>query len=288
MKLTPTQQIAAACLLWSIAALSRKLVLVSISPFFLNFLNCIFGVIIVAIASKTNFVQLLIKFSQNKTLFTINSIFGITIGISLSYYSIERIDLSLYGLLVKIQPIFVIILAYIFLKEKIVLNKIPYMACAILSSFLISYNDGIDLTEVKLIGIIAAILTALSFSISTITGKALMQKDITPDQTTIIRFFLGAFLLTPALFFEPLIKTEFLNLQTTLWLFLGIICSASAFILYYKSLKHLGAIKATILELLMPIFTVSMGVIFLNETLSILQVAASILLVLSIVKLELS
>ncbi len=287
MKVTPTQQVTAACLLWSFAALTRKLVLVSISPFLLNYLNCIFGILIVVTATRSNLKQLLKVFSENKFLLILNSIFGVTIGISLCYYSIERIDLSLNGLLVKVQPIFVIIIAYYFLKEKITVKKVPYIFLAILSSFLISYNDGLDINYLKITGIIAAILTALSFSISTTTGKALITKDIAPDQITIIRFFLGAIFLTPMLFVEPLIKTQKMELTTYLWLFSGILSSSAAFILYYKSLKYLDAIRVTIIELLMPIFTVTMGILFLNETLSSIQIAASFLLLLSIVKLEL-
>jgi drug/metabolite transporter (DMT)-like permease len=86
---------------------------------------------------------------------------------------------------------------------------------------------------------------------------------------------------------EPLVKTEHLDFKTIFYLGAGIICNAIAFIVYYKGLKYTNAIKATILELIMPVFTVVFGYIFLGETLSALQVAASILLLLSIVNLEL-
>jgi drug/metabolite transporter (DMT)-like permease len=178
MKITSTQQVALASLLWAFSALTRKLVLVSISPFLLNYLNCIFAIILVAVFSRTNLKELPRLFLENKLLFFLNSFFGVTLGLSFAYYSLERIDLSLYGLLVKLQPIFVILLACIFLKEKIAANKIPLIIIAIISSFLISYNSELNFKTAQILGMIAAILTALTISISTITGKALIQKNL--------------------------------------------------------------------------------------------------------------
>ena len=209
-------------------------------------------------------------------------------GLSFAYYSLERIELGLYGLLVKLQPIFVIMLAYLFLSEKISTKKIPIILAALLSSFFLAYDveQGIELNWDKLSGIIAALLTAFCLSVSTISGKALITKNLTPNQTTIIRFFLGAVFLIPALFIEPLIKTINIDLKTIFWLFLGILCNAYAFILYYKGLKDLEAVEATIIELIMPILSVILGCLFLGESLSILQIAASIALMLCIVQLQ--
>lgn len=286
MKISPSLQVATACLLWAFSALTRKLVLVSISPILLNLLNALFAIILVSAYSKPNFTKLFKIFTENKLLFILNSFFGVTLGLSFAYFSLERIDLSLYGLLIKLQPVFVILLAYFFLNEKLSIKKIPWIIMAIISSFLLSYSEDLIFSNDKLLGIAAAILTALSLSISTITGKALITKGLTPDQTTIIRFFLGGILLTPALLLEPLVKTEAIPLTIIALLGFGILCNVFAFILYYKGLKNLEAVKATILELIMPVLTVFFGFAFLGETLTGLQILASMLLLCCILKLE--
>jgi drug/metabolite transporter (DMT)-like permease len=49
---------------------------------------------------------------------------------------------------------------------------------------------------------------------------------------------------------------------------LAVLCTAAAYILYYRLLAHVGAAKASTVTLLVPLFAVVWGAVFLSETLT--------------------
>ncbi|HHY64716.1 MAG TPA: DMT family transporter, partial [Clostridiaceae bacterium] len=68
--------------------------------------------------------------------------------------------------------------------------------------------------------------------------------------------------------------TSILNL-----LFLGVFCSALAYVFYLGGIKILGPVLPSSLLNLIPVVTIIAGVVFLNETLSVYQAAGSILII---------
>ena len=204
---------------------------------------------------------------------------------SLAYLSIELIDLSLYGLLIKLQIVFVIIIARFFLNEKINKATIPYIIVAFCSAVILSMKEITSFNNTNIIGVLAAILTAFCLSISTTSGKYLISKGISPNQTTIIRFALGAILTLPVLPFLNLVDYSSLNIEILFWLSIGILTNICGFTLYYQGLKNIEVITASLIELTMPIFTAILGILFLFESLTILELLASAVLLYSVYKL---
>jgi drug/metabolite transporter (DMT)-like permease len=49
---------------------------------------------------------------------------------------------------------------------------------------------------------------------------------------------------------------------------LAVLCTAAAYILYYRLIAHVGAAKASTVTLLVPLFAVVWGAVFLSETLT--------------------
>ncbi len=283
MKISPSLKVTLACLCWSVSALSRKFVLIGLSPLFLNFINSIFVALIVFIFSKHR--NNLKVFRENYKFFLINALSGVTFGMSLAYLALEFIDLSLYGLLIKLQLVFVILIAKFFLNEKIKKETIPYILIAFVSAITLSAKEITSFNNTELIGVVASVLTAFCLSISTTSGKYLISKGIDPNQTTMIRFALGALLLTPVLPFFNLIDYSALSFNVVFWLAIGVITNTLGFTLYYRGLKNLEVITTSLIELIMPIFTTLLGILFLSETLSIQEVIASLVLLSCIYKL---
>ncbi len=289
--MNPSLQISLACLFWSISALSRKFVFISLSPIFLNFINAVFVALIVFYIKKfkspknTSYAQSFKIFKDNYKFFLINALSGVTFGMSLAYLSLELIDLSLYGLLIKLQIVFVIMIARFFLNEKINKTTIPYIVIAFCSAIILSMKEITSFDNADITGVIAAILTALCLSISTTSGKYLISKGVDPNQTTIIRFALGAILTVPILPFFNLIDYSSLNMEVIFWLSIGILTNICGFTLYYQGLKNIEVITASLIELTMPIFTALLGILFLSESLTILEFLASVVLLYSIYKL---
>ena len=291
--MNPSLQVILACLFWSISIFSRKFILISLSPIFLNFVNSLFVALLVLYFSnyqkrgdkESSLVSSLKVFRENHKLFLINALSGVTFALSLACISVELIDLSLYGLLIKLQLVFVIIIARLFLNERINKTTIPYMIVAIISAIILSIKEITSFNNSELIGVITAVLTAFFISISTVSGKYLVSKKIEPNQITTIRFALGAILIIPILPFINLIDYSNLDTKVLFWLFIGIITNAIAFIIYYRALKNIEVITASLIELTLPIFTALLGILFLSETLTLLETLASAILLYSVYKL---
>ena len=54
-------------------------------------------------------------------------------------------------------------------------------------------------------------------------------------------------------------------------LLLGLICTGLAYYLYYELLNQIGIVKSTIIVYLIPVFSILLGVLILNESVSLTE-----------------
>jgi len=155
-------------------------------------------------------------------------------------------------------PVIVAFLAPLFLNE--VITRRIVIAIIIASIGLWIMLDGFSFKENQMAGIMAGLASGLAYAI-------------------IIIFFI--FLRIQSQNFNPLVLAFFTNVTITiillpfirviplhaLWsyLFMGIVHSTIAPILYFKGLQHVTANKAAVLGYIEPVGAIIIGIIFLSE-----------------------
>ena len=230
--------------------------------------------------------RLLLKFSiKDIPHFLIVGILGVA-GSNYFYYSaIKETNVSTSILVQYTAPIMVMIYTVVFQKEKLTVPKISALVLSLSGIFLAVGAYHPEIIKINKIGIIYALLAAVSFSIFNISGKSLTQKY---SIWTGLIYLLGAatlfwsFINTPMDIFEA-------NYSFEDWKVFGIIALISILIpysLYYYGLHHIQSSKAIIISTLEPIVAIISEWLFLNGRMGIIQVVGAILVITAIVVLQ--
>lgn len=182
------------------------------------------------------------------------------------------------ALLHKTLPVYVAILAYVFLREKI--SK--YQSFAILAMlggtiaiYFSQISPAVFFTNPQL-GDALIILATILWAIEAVVAKKVMLGGDSNIGVSFVRMGFGAVFLWGVA--AVLGKTSaVLALTSTQWLYI----TASTAILFayvltfYWSMKLINASKATALLLLAPVITLAISVFYLKETYTIIQLLGS-------------
>ena len=213
-----------------------------------------------------------------------------TLSIVKALFLVNFQSLSIVVLLQKLQPIFAIFLAVIFLKEKLRKRYIFWAVIALASGYFMTF--GFSIPEINpdnknLLAAGYALLAAFSFGSSTVFGKKVMGK-LDFASTTFFRYaFTSIIMLIVVLINGTLL--EFRNANTNNWVVIVLISlttGSGSMMLYYYGLKRVKAIIATIAELFYPISAVFFDFIINDNILSSIQLLAAAIMVIAIINLN--
>jgi drug/metabolite transporter (DMT)-like permease len=202
-------------------------------------------------------------------------------------------NFTVAALLQKFQPLFAILLAAIFLKEKVSAKFWLLALPALIGAYLVSFGVTSPFLLLTSAGSFAwhgpalAILAAVLWAGGTVMGRSLL-KDLDFEFVTAMRFIFGlVFLVVYVLAFE---KMQF-NLMTALyWKNTFIIAMLTGFFalsIYYYGLKNTKASVATLMELGYPLALTAVNWKFLGIVLNTWQILGAVLLLVSVTILAL-
>ena len=204
--------------------------------------------------------------------------------------SFQNINPSVSILLQKLQPVFVVIFASAFLREKPKRGFYFWSVAALIAATGVSF-PGYDLNFLRegfnptSLGVAQALAAASLWAVATVIGRALL-KHLQPDLTAFWRFAFGLLALSVFLFFNPARISPLGLPMTGALLYMGVFPGITAMILYYRGLARTPASVATFVELLFPISAVCLNAVFLSAPLSASQIGAGLVLILSITRIS--
>ena len=270
-----------ATLIWSGNFIIARGVIKTIQPVTLAFYRWLTATIIIAPFAWKYFFAEIKVLKQRFLFFLLAAVTGISMFNTFVYvaghYS-TAINMAILG--TCSSPIMSVILARIFLKEKIPALRIAGMLvciCGIL--LLLSKGDIHNLLSLKFTkGDWWILAAALSFAIYNTTVKK-KPRGTHPVNFLFIVFFLGTIILLPFYLYELNkyggIEINAVNLSTILYLGLG--TSVICFYIWNKAIVALGSGRTALFGNLIPIFSSIEAVIILNEQFTWLYVVSMIL-----------
>jgi DME family drug/metabolite transporter len=206
--------------------------------------------------------------------------------------SFKYINPSVAVLLQKLQPVLVVIIAYLFLGErpakKFYLWGTVAMAAGLVLSFPDLNFDFILKKDSHSIGIQYALAAALMWAGSTVTGKSLLIRT-PPPVATFWRFFFGLLgVILVVLITRSPIQLEYLKPGPSLYslLYLSLVPGLLAIIIYYKGLSSTPAGVTSFIELIYPIGAIILNSSFLHTPLNLVQTLAGGVLLLAVAMLS--
>ncbi len=197
-------------------------------------------------------------------------------------------NFTVAALLQKFQPLFAIILAAIFLKEKITPKFWILAIPALVGAYLVSFSNQSPQMILSAAGAITwhgpalALLAALLWAGGTVVGRGLLA-DLSFEFVTGMRFVFGLLFLA---FYVFMWEGFQFNLMTGLFwrntFIIAMLTGFFALFLYYYGLRNTRASVATLMELGYPLALTAINWKFLGIALTPWQIFGAVLLLASV------
>lgn len=200
------------------------------------------------------------------------------IGISVYHLSLnygeQFVSAGAASLIIATIPIFVVVLARLFLSEvldkRILLGIIIALVGVVVISLWGNPDARIEIDYVS--GALAVVLASFVGAVYTIAGKKLLVR-YNPLSLTAYAFLIGNLGLIP--FLSPSFIDEVLNLSIVTWasvLFLAVFPTVIAYSLWYAALEIKQASEVSVYLYATPVLSTLLGTIFLGEQITIFYV----------------
>ncbi len=215
-----------------------------------------------------------------------------TMAITKALFYVNFVNLSVVILLQKLQPVFAIILAGIFLKEKLPKQFFLWAALAVIGAYFMTFGTNLPdfITGDKTtIAAMFALIAALSFGSSTVLSKRALR-NVSFEMGTYLRFLFSALIMLVIVVSLGDIGSisVITKKQIIVFLIIAFTTGGAAIFLYYYGLKRITASVATICELAFPLTAVLLEYFIRGNLLNAVQWAGAGVLFLSIVKVSLA
>ena len=278
-----------AMLAWGSLYPVSKHLMTGISPLFLAFIRYLTATVallpffIIEISRNNN------RFTfKSLTLFTISGFFGVALFAVLLFLGISLTTASKGSILTNTQPVFTAILAPLLLKESLSGVQATGIFTGLIGIFLVvsggdlgffSGGNSVLTGSLLLLGAsVSMCLYSIILKSSIITYGGIVSTWFSMAAGTLILFIIN--ISTGLSDFKLITELNYGDLF--LIIYMGIIATALAYLLFNLSLKKIDVIRATGFKFLIPVSGVSLSVIFLGERPAIASYAGILIVIFSI------
>lgn len=176
------------------------------------------------------------------------------------------------SLFIASNPVLIIILSALFLKETISKNQVIGLILALLGVAFIITNGGLGMFLSMAFEPIDLILlgAVICWALYSVVGRVVLRK-FSPIVSTTYAVGFGTLFLLPFSVVETSIS-DLTSSTFVVWLAIGhmsIFVTVVSFVMYYYGIQQIGAAKASVFINFMPISAVIMASVFLGEALTL-------------------
>lgn len=259
---------------WGSLYVVSKFVLGKVPPFTVSFIRyLIAGTALFFILKKRKHGK--IEKQDYKYIFLIGFV-GYTLATSAQLLGTKYSNASLASLINSMNPISIMILAAIILKEKLTVKKV---VCIIMSIIGVYTIIGSVNGNVQVLGILISVFAVLTWSVMSVYVRKVTQK-YDAIQITTYGIIVAAFCTLPLSAIELANTYVQFDWSIILWLlYMGLVCTALAHVLWNKSLSILEAGTCSSFYPLQPMVAVFLGWIFLGEKMNVNFIIGAVLII---------
>ncbi len=202
---------------------------------------------------------------------------GVLMGLNwvLLFTAYQYTTISIASICYDFAPIFVVMLASIFLKEKITPKTIVCIGFSLVGLFMIASNTGTSTGNSQHIkGILFAMSGAILYSLVVVISLTI--KNVSSIKISTYQMVASSIVLLPFVIQSNIFFNLKLN-AIPIILILGIVHTCLAYILYFSGMKKTKANTVAILGYIEPITAVVLSFIVLHEPLTTMQIIGGVI-----------
>ena len=203
---------------------------------------------------------------------------GAAIGINwiLLFEAYNYTSVAVATLCYYMQPVLLIILAPIILKEKLSKQKILCVPVALFGMVLVSgvFSSG---QKVDIRGIVLGLGAAVFYTSVVLINRTF--KEISAYDSTLVQLFVAALVITPYNAVVGFGDMSVLDIKALVMLFVvGVVHTGLTYYLYFSSVKSLPGETVAIYSYIDPAFAVILSVFFLGEPMTFSGIVGAVLI----------
>jgi drug/metabolite transporter (DMT)-like permease len=196
-------------------------------------------------------------------------------------YGEQTIDSALASILNATVPLFVIILAPMFLPdERITWPRVAGLAVGFAGVILLVAPDLVNLSDADFTGELMLLGSSLCYAVGNVYAKRNV-KGLAPRIPALFQVFLAMLIVVPiALIVDRPFET--VHPAPEAWLaiaWLGILGSGFAYICYFTILANWGATRTSMVAYLLPVVGIALGSIVLDDPVTLNRVLGTVLVI---------
>lgn len=255
-------------IVWGTSFLWIKIALAEISPAMLASWRTWFGglgllvVLLLVPAARLPWPRL----RQVLPTFALIGLLNVTLPFLLISWAEQYIESGLAAILNGTVPLFSLLIAPYFIPaEKMTFARLAGLLVGFFGILILSLPQVSQGFNQNLLAQIAMLLAALSYAVATIYTR-LKAHGLPPQMQAFLQVFMGWLLLTLfTLGFDRPLVLPALPLTWFALLWLGLLGSCLAYLLYFSLLGSVGPTRTVLVTYVLPLVGVALGVLFLNE-----------------------
>lgn len=261
-----------AVIVWGASFIATKVALRDVSPVTVVWLRFSMGVIIlgIAVAMRKQF-----EFLHRKEwlYFALLGFLGITFHQWLQSNGLQTSEAGTTAWIVSTTPVFMALLGWIILREKLAWIKILGILLAFIGVLLVVYDGNLAAISLRSFGKPGDVLILIS-AVNWAVFSVLSRRGLRTHPATLMMLYVMFFgwLFTSLAFFATQDIAEVNQLTTGGWLavtFLGLFCSGLAYIAWYDALKALSTAQTGVFLYIEPLVAVVVAFFILKEPITL-------------------
>ncbi len=271
--------------IWGGSFIATKIAVGEVSPVTVVWLRFLIGIIILGyLAWKQK--ELILPERKDRFELLWLGFLGITLHQWLQSSGLVTSEASTTAWLVSTSPIFMALLGWLFLKEKLSWRTIiGFLLATVGVLFVVTKGDIQSLFSEGFgtAGDILILISAPNWALFSVLSRPILKRFSAIKVTFYVLFF--GWLLTSVQFLVGHHWVEFSQLSTTGWAsiaFLGIFCSAIAYIFYNDGLKSLPATQVGAFLYLEPLVATIVAAVVLSESIVLASLVGGGLILLGV------
>lgn len=268
--------------IWGSSFLWIKIAVQEIGPFTLVAFRLLFGLLGLSVVAAYTRPE----FPKQRRMWLILTIIGFTNN-ALPYVMIswgeQYIDSAVAAILNSTTPLFAMIFAHLFLRDdRLTLRRLVGILAGFAGIVILVSRDLLSGVQINLLAQLAVLLASVLYAGTSVFARK-TTRGVSQVPLALVPL-IGADLFLWGI--TPIVESPFtlpaLPITWVAIVWLGLLGTCVAFLLYYYLLHSVGPTRTTLVTYVFPLVGVILGVVFLNELLDWHLLAGSILIVGSI------
>ena len=232
-------------------------------------------------------INLDVEWKKYWKLYLIIGILNSVMPFLLYSYASLYVNASYLAIFNSTAPLFAALFAVIWLKQKLSLSKITGLLLGIFGVSLIVYDGTNNVTqELFYIGGVLCISAAMFYAMSGIYIKT-VATEIKPLALATGSVTASSLMLAPFVVFDTIEKSVIManifnfNIVINI-LLLSVVCSAIAYLIYFKLINEIGPVKTLTVTFMSPFVAMFLDYILLNSQLTKLMAFGAVVIIIAI------